>query len=174
MTGVKKHLGGIARLKVKTDQKWWKRNIGIWVSLGKCLMYTTILLKARHLREIVVITKAKYRLQMLVPKFCTDSQSWSTKHTGWASLGLMVPVHCGSQLQDAEQNMKWVPWSREGSVMPNTPCCVSVWEIPFPTPGWLPTAPAGPCSGIAAAARPQLMTATSLHGVPRCWKKGRN
>lgn len=44
-------------------------------------MYTTILLKARHLREIVVITKAKYLLQMLVPKFCTDSQSWSAKGT---------------------------------------------------------------------------------------------
>lgn len=86
-------------------------------------MYTTILLKVRHLREIVVITKAKYLLQMLVPKFCTDSQSWFTKGTGWASLGLMVPILYGSQLQDAEQNMKWVPWSGEGCVMPNSPSC---------------------------------------------------
>lgn len=85
MTAVEKHLGGITRLKVKTDQKtyflWWKYNIGISASLSECLMYTKNLLKAGYIREIMVITKAKYLLQMSGPQFCTDSQSWSGKGT---------------------------------------------------------------------------------------------
>lgn len=118
MTGVKKHLGGITRLKIKTDQKWWKHNIGIWASLGKCLMYTTNLLKVRHLRETVVNNQRKICSANVCASFALTlraglprvSQSW-----------FGVPVQCQSQPQDAEQNTRWVPWSGEGSVVPNTP-----------------------------------------------------
>lgn len=171
MTGAKKHLGDITRLKVKTDQKWWKRNIGIWVSLGKCLMYATNLLKERHLREIVVITKAKYLLQMPVPKFCTDSQSWFTKSEPVLVWRFQFTVGVNYRMQHRIWNefpaVGRAPWCQAH------PLVLSVWEIPFPTPGWLPSAPAGPCSGMEAA-HPRLMTATSLHWGQRCWKKGRN
>lgn len=157
MTGVEKHLGGITRLKVKTDKKtyflWWKCNIGILASLSKCLMYTENLLEAGHGRDTMVITKAKYLLQMFGPKFCTDSQSWSIEGAaGWApltaSLGLTFPVHCGSWAQGAEQNPKWVPWTGEGCMPPNMPSCSFSmspwhgwnWRPPFPSPGPLPIA----------------------------------
>lgn len=45
---------------------------------------------------------------------------------------LIIPVHCGSQLQDAEQNRNWVPWSGEDSMMPNTPSCSVSLRDPLP------------------------------------------
>lgn len=99
-------------------------------------MYTTILLKARHLREIVVITKAKYLLQMLVPKFCTDSQSWSAKGTYqvsqfWfdGSSSLWEPT-TGYRAEPEMSSLKWgglhdvkhtlLLWQHERDPLPHT------------------------------------------------------
>lgn len=189
MTGMEKHPEGITRLKVRTDWKtyflWWKFNIRILASLSKYLMYTKNLLEAGHIREIKVITKAKYLLQMVRPKICTDSQSWSTSAAaGWAhlkaNLSLTFPVRCRSWEQGAEQNPKLVSWTGKGCMTTNVPswpfsmnsCHGKNWSSSFPLHrSHSPLLPAKSLLGHWGSPASTNDSAMSLYRVLRSWKK---